>query len=80
MNPQPKKQIIRLKGKAYKNLQKAVLARDNFTCQYCGVFTETSPHHIIYRSQSGDDTMENMISLCTDCHRKVHDHKIKLVY
>lgn len=82
MNPQPKNKIIRLSRHKYKQLQKRVLERDNYICQECGVRTQNSPHHIVYRSQCGSDTMENMITLCgpleNDCHRKVHNHEIKL--
>ncbi len=74
----PKRNPIRLKGAAYKRLQKSVLVRDNFECQRqgCGLRTTNQPHHIIYRSHGGDDTMENMVTLCgpleNDCHGKVH--------
>lgn len=73
-----KSKIIRLAGKAYKRLQIEVIERDNKTCQYCFRFTENAPHHIQYRSQSGSDTAENLILLCIDCHRKVHNHEIEL--
>ena len=73
---------IRLSRNKYKQLQTDVLNRDGFKCQICGCFTQDAPHHIIYRSQGGDDSLENMTTLCglmeNDCHRKLHDHKIKL--
>jgi len=76
------KMPIRLSRHKYKQLQIAVLERDGFTCQYCGRHTEASPHHRRYRSQGGDDSLENLITLCgpleNDCHRKLHDHKISL--
>lgn len=78
----PKHKPTRLKGAAYRKLQLAVWERDGFTCQHCGQFTQNSPHHIVYRSQGGSDTLDNLIILCgpneIDCHRKVHDHKITL--
>ena len=81
-NPQPKKKPVRLEGQAYKNLQFDVMLRDNWTCQICKEHTEYPPHHIIYRSQGGSDTMENMVCLCgpleNNCHRLVHDGKLKL--
>ena len=72
MNPCPKQKPIRLKGKAYKDLQVAVLKRDNFACISCGRHTEAPPHHVIFRSQGGSDTMENMVTLCMECHEKEH--------
>lgn len=84
MNPQPKSKIIRLSRYMLKKLQKEVLTRDNFTCQNpeCRARTQNAPHHIVYKSHAGSDTMENLITLCgpleNNCHRKLHDHKIKL--
>ena len=71
-NPCPKTKPIRLKGKAYKDLQIAVLRRDNWQCDECGMYTEAPPHHVIFRSQGGSDTMENLITLCMECHEKEH--------
>lgn len=47
--------------------------RDNYTCQHCGA-TRTSlhVHHITPREQGGTDDLDNLIALCTQCHRKVH--------
>ena len=38
------------------------------------------PHHIIFKSQGGDDSVENLILLCNVCHRFMHqglNHKVK---
>jgi len=69
---------IRLKGAAYKKLQLEVMERDNWTCQECGRWTQSPPHHRVYLSQGGSDIESNLITLCRDCHRLVHDAKIKL--
>jgi len=50
-------------------------------CEVCG---ETTPcllnvHHIIPRSIGGDDTMENKITVCVNCHRMIHRGKILLL-
>ena len=29
-------------------------------------------HHIVWRSRGGDDTIENVVALCPNCHRKMH--------
>ena len=68
----PKTKQIRLKGKKYKKLQYAVLRRDDFTCQKCGCYTVSAPHHIKKTSQGGSDIMENMIAICLKCHEKEH--------
>lgn len=29
-------------------------------------------HHIIWLSQNGADTLDNIVALCPNCHRKMH--------
>lgn len=29
-------------------------------------------HHIVPLAQNGDDTIENTVALCPNCHRKMH--------
>jgi 5-methylcytosine-specific restriction endonuclease McrA len=49
------------------------LARDRFTCRYCGVSPLTSldvaleVDHIIPKSKGGKDTLENFITACHEC-------------
>lgn len=69
----PKQERIRLKGKAYRKLMIKAWEKDKGLCQECGVYTEESPHHIIFKSQGGSDTMENLILLCQKCHWKKHN-------
>lgn len=53
--------------------REAVLHRDNYTCQVCSKkHTRLEVHHIIYRSQGGTDDENNLITLCEDCHEKIH--------
>lgn len=43
--------------------------RDNYKCQICGRRgANLHIHHIMPRSKSGTDDVENLISLCTGCH------------
>ena len=78
--------VVRLKGEKYKKLRIDVLARDDFKCRVCGRYTLAPPHHIVFRSQGGPDTMENMVTICgpleEDCHDGFHrgcKYKGKLV-
>lgn len=72
-NPAPKAKPIRLKGKKLHDLYNAVYNRDKGLCK-CGKWIEpgTPPHHIVFRSQGGSDTMENLEMCCNDCHNKIH--------
>ena len=51
-----------------RELQLAVLERDNCLCQDCGKYT-TETHHIVSRGRKGAWCMKNMITLCPMCHR-----------
>lgn len=44
-------------------------------CQLCGRTYDLHIHHIIYRSQLGNNDIRNLIRLCSDCHRRVHSNK-----
>jgi len=71
MNPCPKTTRVELKGAAWKNQKEKVWCRDNFDCQLCGYSVAVpEAHHTIFKSQGGDDSMENLITLCFDCHIK----------
>jgi len=64
---------------SFSSRREAVLHRDKYTCQCCGKKnTRLEVHHIIYRSNSGTDDENNLITLCKDCHSKVHDGDIIL--
>jgi hypothetical protein len=55
------------------------LLRDDFCCQQCGVKnTRLEAHHIKLTSEGGKDTINNLITLCSKCHSKVHSGKIQL--
>ena len=59
--------------------RKAVLHRDNYTCQCCGKKNcRLEVHHIIFRSHGGTDDENNMITLCKECHKGIHNGTIIL--
>jgi len=63
---------LRLPLKLYENLRRQVLRRDGWRCQNCGAMSNLEVHHRELRSQSGDDSEQNLITLCTACHAIVH--------
>ena len=55
-----------------KSLRFEVFKRDSFTCQYCGRQTPQTTleiDHIIPKSKSGTDDINNLITSCFDCNR-----------
>jgi 5-methylcytosine-specific restriction endonuclease McrA len=67
-----KRRRLRLDPAAYRELREQVLARDGWRCQFCGSLAGAEVHHIEPRSHLGDDREENLITLCSACHRKLH--------
>lgn len=64
--------------KDFYNVKSAVLNRDNYTCQICGEKdTRLEVHHIQYRSKGGSNRMDNLVTLCSDCHDKIHDGELE---
>ena len=59
----PKRPRLRLDPEPYEQLRKRVLRRDGWKCQYCGSRTNLEVHHQDFRSQSGDDSDKNLITL-----------------
>jgi ATP-dependent DNA helicase RecQ len=63
---------LRLDPTSYETLRQQVLRRDGWRCQSCGTMANLEVHHKEFRSQSGDDSEENLITLCTACHHETH--------
>ena len=50
--------------------RRAVFARDNWTCQYCGSRTQLTVDHVVPRSKGGPSTWENIVASCAPCNRR----------
>jgi 5-methylcytosine-specific restriction endonuclease McrA len=53
--------------------RRAVFARDNWTCQYCGARSQLTVDHIVPRSKGGNSTWENIVASCAPCNRRKGD-------
>jgi 5-methylcytosine-specific restriction endonuclease McrA len=63
---------LRLDSGSYQRLCRRVLERDAWRCQNCGSLRALHVHHCEFRSHSGSDIEENLITLCDQCHRDLH--------
>jgi 5-methylcytosine-specific restriction endonuclease McrA len=51
--------------------RRAVLARDSYTCQYCGhEASGLTVDHVIPRSRGGQSVWENIVAACASCNRR----------
>ena len=68
----PKGERLRLDPAAYENLRQEILRRDGWRCQLCGSMSNLEVHHREFRSHSGPDSRENLVTLCVVCHAAAH--------
>jgi len=65
-------------GKDWPKIRESVFERDGYCCQCCksdGIILEV--HHIIPFMITKDNSMDNLISLCKKCHRKVEAEEMR---
>jgi 5-methylcytosine-specific restriction endonuclease McrA len=67
-----KKPRLKLNPASYRKLHREVLRRDGWRCQICGTMERLEVHHRKFRSKAGDDSEENLITLCFECHARIH--------
>ena len=66
---------------SYHDVRYFVFARDNYTCQVCKKKNKIlNTHHIVYRSHGGSDRVDNLITVCTDCHTHENHQKGKILW
>ena len=63
---------VRLDPISYAHLRQKILRRDGWRCQACGAMSNLEIHHKEFRSHSGEDSEENLITLCAACHSQTH--------
>lgn len=61
-----------------KDWKLAVHIRDGYTCQHCGKKEDPhnrtlQVHHIIPKSQGGDNSLTNLVLACPNCHKHYFD-------
>jgi len=53
--------------------RKAIFARDNHKCHYCGAAAENIDH-VVPRSKGGTHTWDNVVAACRPCNMRKEDH------
>ena len=73
-------QSARRRIEVYQRVCAEVDRRDGENCRCCGVWVgETRHHHhIVYRSQRGTDSTDNLLVLCARCHDAAHRHDVAI--
>jgi 5-methylcytosine-specific restriction endonuclease McrA len=47
--------------------RRAILARDGFSCQYCGSTRHLTIDHVVPRSRGGPTSWDNVVTSCAPC-------------
>lgn len=53
--------------------RRAVFARDEYTCQYCGAGSHLTVDHVIPRSRGGSSSWDNVVTSCAPCNIRKAD-------
>ncbi len=53
--------------------RRAVFARDEFRCQYCGAQKRLTVDHVVPRSKGGGDGWDNVVTSCAPCNLRKGD-------
>jgi 5-methylcytosine-specific restriction endonuclease McrA len=65
--------------KGFYNVKAYVLHRDGYQCQKCKTRKgKLHVHHVVFRSNGGTNTPDNLITLCESCHEKLHNGEFEI--
>lgn len=56
----------------FNRIRGSILERDGHTCQKCGRREHLHVHHVQPLGEGGDNSSNNLITLCRDCHKEEH--------
>ena len=63
-------EVVRRPVPELKISRKSVLARDSYTCVYCGSRETLTIDHVFPRHRGGENTWENVVCSCLKCNNK----------
>ena len=76
VNPNVGKSKMKYSRKIPKDVIRELLSIFKLCCPICGHRFRLHIHHIVYISLGGDNSINNLIPLCPNCHDSVHSMKI----
>ena len=63
-------------SREFRGKRHIILKRDNYKCQYCNSIKKLIIHHADFLK--GNNSLDNLISLCSKCHGYIHRKEIYL--
>ena len=61
----------------FRKTKRQAIERDKGCCVLCGKYG-CDVHHIVFRSQGGKSTLDNLVCLCRDCHNAAHGENARM--
>ena len=59
--------------------RKKIMARDGYRCQICGSKRDLQVHHLTYKN-IGQETDEQLVCLCRQCHFGLHEGSVSWTF
>jgi len=75
-------------GVSWDSVREGALERDSYECRFCGTTNDEhleehdrglEAHHVIPQRHGGEDTLENLITVCQSCHRTLENTHAKAI-
>ena len=64
---------------AHRRAQKLAKQRDSFMCFICAeVSSKAEGHHMLLHSEDGLEMVENIVTLCKQCHKNYHAGELRV--
>ena len=66
-----------MRSEDWKKLKRQRMLMDGDMCQHCGTGKNLQVHHLTYRHLGQPEEIDDLRTLCQECHRKVHIKDIR---
>ncbi len=63
----------------WNTIRKRVYQRDGLKCVLCGKKGKLHAHHVVPLMVSKDNSLSNLVSVCSKCHRKLEEVGFKIL-
>lgn len=66
-----------LESSQWKQIRKQVIERDGGKCVTCRSTQRLQVHHTLYRGGIGNEQLDDLVTLCSTCHERLHQKTSK---
>ena len=66
-----------LQSEEWQIVRRKRLQIDGYKCQMCGTGKNLQVHHISYEHLEQEKEIDDLVTLCKECHKKVHEEDLR---